>query len=72
MWESERRLFIFGYQFPGSIPQNMRLAPPGDGTVVDDPAAVFTPLESLSPQLPTNWTPEQCIRASNRIARGEQ
>lgn len=59
MWEADKQMFIFGYQYPGSEPDYNRLF------YVDGDPLAFEPLSILSPQLPQSWTPAQCIRISN-------
>lgn len=61
MWEADKQMFIFGYQWPGTAPQPMRLWHGEDTEIVGDG---FTPTSILSPQLPTLWTLAQSIRAS--------
>lgn len=67
-WLNDKQTFIFGLQYPGSDPSLSSLF-----HVEDSAVAAFTPQSVLKPQLPNNWTPAQCVRASNLIkAQDEQ
>lgn len=66
MWEASSNMFLFGYQWPGSQATFMRLNHQEDNST----ELKFEPLETLNPQLPSSWTPDQCIQVSKRIEKG--